>query len=143
MKLKQVSVFLENKKGRLAEVTGLIADKKINIRALALADTADFGVLRLIVNDPDRCFEALKAAGFVAQRTDVIAVEVEDKPGGLKRVLDLFDRHDVNIEYMYAFVEKKSDKAIVIIRIDQPERAIEVLGSEGVQVLSADVISKL
>ena len=79
MKLQQVSVFLENKKGRLAEVTSLIADKGINIRALSLADTADFGVLRLIVNDPDRCFEVLKAAGYVAQRTDVIAVEVDDR----------------------------------------------------------------
>jgi len=143
MKLQQVSIFLENKKGRLAEVAGLIAQKGINIRALALADTADFGVLRLIVNDPDRCFEVLKAAGFVAQRTDVIAVEVDDKPGGLKRVLDVFDRHGLNIEYMYAFVEKKSDKAIVIVRVDQPERAIEVLGAEGVVVLSADVIGKL
>jgi hypothetical protein len=143
MKLQQVSIFLENKKGRLAEVAGLIAKKGINIRALALADTADFGVLRLIVNDPDRCFEVLKAAGFVAQRTDVIAVEVDDKPGGLKRVLDLFDAHGINIEYMYAFVEKKSEKAIVIIRIDQPERAIEVLGAEGVAVLSSEVISKL
>ena len=143
MNLQQVSVFLENKKGRLAEVTSLIADKGINIRALALADTADFGVLRLIVNDPDRCFEALKTAGFVAQRTDVIAVEVEDKPGGLKRILEIFDAQEINIEYMYAFVEKKTDKAIVIVRIDQPERAIEALGSQGVTVLSAEVISKL
>ena len=143
MKLQQVSIFLENKKGRLAEVASLIADKGINIRALSLADTADFGVLRLIVNDPNRCFEVLKAAGFVAQRTDVIAVEVDDRPGGLKRVLDVFDQHGLNIEYMYAFVEKKSDRAIVIVRIDQPERAIEVLGSEGVTVLSSDVISKL
>ena len=143
MKLQQVSIFLENKRGRLAEVAGLIAQKGVNIRALALADTADFGVLRLIVNEPDRCFEVLKAAGFVAQRTDVIAVEVDDKPGGLKRVLDVFDGHGLNIEYMYAFVEKKSDKAVVIVRVDQPERAIEVLGAEGVVVLSADVIGKL
>ena len=143
MKLQQVSVFLENKKGRLAEVTGLIADSGINIRALSLADTADFGVLRLIVNDPDRCFEALKAAGFVAQRTDVIAVEVDDRPGGLKRILDVFDDNGINIEYMYAFVEKKADKAIVIIRIDHPERAIDVLGAQGVNVLSSEVIGKL
>ena len=143
MKLQQVSVFLENKKGRLAEVTSLIADKGINIRALSLADTADFGVLRLIVNDPDRCFEVLKAAGYVAQRTDVIAVEVDDRPGGLKKILDIFDEQEINIEYMYAFVEKKSDKAIVIVRIDQPERAIEALVARGVTVLSAEVISTL
>jgi len=110
---------------------------------LSLADTADFGVLRMIVNDPERCFEALKAAGFVAQRTDVIAVEVDDRPGGLKRILDVFDDNGINIEYMYAFVEKKADKAIVIIRIDQPERAIDVLGAQGVNVLSSEVIGKL
>ena len=143
MTLKQISVFLENKKGRLAEVAGLIARQGINIRALSLADTADFGVLRLIVNDPEKCFAVLKDAGFVAQRTDVIAVEVEDRPGGLQRILGVFDRHDINIEYMYAFVEKKSDNAIVIFRIDQPAKAIAALEGEGVSVLSDDIIRQL
>jgi hypothetical protein len=143
VKLQQISVFLENKKGRLAEVTSLLGGEGINIRALSLADTADFGVLRLIVNDPERCFDVLKAARFVVQRTDVIAVEVDDRPGGLHRILGIFDTHDVNIEYMYAFVEKKADRAIVIIRVDQTERAIEVLQAEGVTVLSAEVIGKL
>ena len=143
MTLKQMSVFLENKKGRLAEVTGLIAAEKINIRALFLADTTDFGVLRLIVNDPDKCFDVLKKNNFVAQRTDVIAVEVSDKPGGLQKILDVFDGNDVNIEYMYAFVEKKSDNAIVIFRIDQPDRAIEVLEKNKITVLSSEIINKL
>jgi len=143
MTLRQISVFLENKKGRLAEVTKLIAEEKINIRALSLADTTDFGVLRLIVNDPDRCFAALKKNNFVAQQTDVIAVEVTDKPGGLQQILDVFDESGINIEYMYAFVEKKSDNAIVIFRIDQPGRAIEVLEKNKINVLSAEVISKL
>jgi hypothetical protein len=143
MTLKQVSVFLENKKGRLAEVTRLIAEEKINIRALSLADTTDFGVLRLIVNDPERCFSVLKDNAFVAQQTEVIAVEVMDKPGGLQQILDVFDENGINIEYMYAFVEKKSDNAIVIFRIDQPERAIQVLDKNKITVLSSEVISKL
>ena len=143
MTLKQVSVFLENKKGRLAEVTKLIADEKINIRALSLADTTDFGVLRLIVNDPERCFTVLKKHSFVAQQTEVIAVEVMDKPGGLQQILDVFDDSSINIEYMYAFVEKKSENAIVIFRIDQPGRAIEVLEKNKITVLSSQVISKL
>ena len=143
MTLRQISVFLENKKGRLAEVTKLIAAEKINIRALSLADTTDFGVLRLIVNDPDRCFDVLKKHNFVAQQTDVIAVEVMDKPGGLQQILDVFDESGINIEYMYAFVEKKSDNAIVIFRIDQPGRAIEALEKKNISVLSAEVISKL
>jgi hypothetical protein len=143
MTLRQISVFLENKKGRLAEVAGLIAREGINIRALSLADTADFGVLRLIVNDADRCFASLRQAGFVAQKTEVIAVEVNDRPGGLERVLGVFDQSGINIEYMYAFVEKKSDNAIVVFRIDQPVKAAAALEAEGIAVLAEDVISKL
>ena len=143
MTLKQISVFLENKKGRLAEVTKLMAAEKINIRALSLADTTDFGVLRLIVNDPDKCFAVLKEHSFVAQQTDVIAVEVMDKPGGLQQILDVFDENDINIEYMYAFVEKKTDNAIVIFRIDQPARAIEALEKNKITVLSSKIISEL
>ncbi|MCK4597567.1 ACT domain-containing protein, partial [bacterium] len=108
MNIKQVSVFLENKKGRLAEVTALLARQGVNIRALSLADTADFGVLRLIVSDSVKCFNVLKKNDFVAQMTDVIAVEIDDQPGGLNRVLAVFDKSDINIEYMYAFVEKKA-----------------------------------
>ena len=143
MALNQISVFLENKKGRLAEVAGLIAREGINIRALSLADTTDFGVLRLMVSDPEKCFEALRRANFVAQLTEVIAVEVEDRPGGLERVLEVLDRAGINIEYMYAFVEKKTAAAIVVFRIDDPRRAAEVLGKSGVSVLSAEDIRKL
>jgi hypothetical protein len=143
MTLRQISVFLENKKGRLSEVIGLVAREKINIRALALADTADFGVLRLIVNDTEKCFAALKQAGFVAQKTEVVAVEIADRPGGLQRVLTIFDRVGLNIEYMYAFVERKADNAIVIFRIDQPEKAAKALAAEGLSVLAEEVIDQL
>ncbi len=143
MTLRQISVFLENKRGRLAEVIGLFAREKINIRALALADTADFGVLRLIVNDEERCFEALKRAGFVAQKTEVIAVEVSDRPGGLQRVLAVLDSGGINIEYMYAFVEKTGENAIVVFRIDQPEKGARALAADGITVLSRDAVEKL
>ncbi len=143
MSVKQISVFLENKKGRLAEVTRTLSTERINIRALSLADTADFGVLRIIVDDPDRCLAVLKSGGFVAQVTEVIAVEAEDKPGGLARVLEVLDRENVNVEYMYAYVEKNKDNAIVICKIDDRERALEVLAKSGISTLNAEALKAL
>ncbi|OGV63697.1 MAG: amino acid-binding protein [Lentisphaerae bacterium RIFOXYA12_FULL_48_11] len=143
MMIKQLSIFLENKKGRLAQVTSTLAKNKINIRALSLADSADFGVLRLIVNDPDRGATSLKKAGMVVQVTDVIAVEISDKPGGLSRVLHLFDRGAINVEYMYAFVEKIKDKAVVIFKIEQPASAIKILKKEGMPLVRSSVLKGL
>ena len=140
MSVKQISVFLENKKGRLAEVTRTLSQEKINIRALSLADTADFGVLRIIVDNPDRSLTILKAHGFVAQVTEVIAVEVEDRPGGLSRILEVLDQDNVNVEYMYAYVEKSRDNAIVICRIDDRERALQVLEKNGIATVSAEAL---
>ncbi len=143
MAVKQISVFLENKRGRLAEVTTSLSKEKINIRALSLADTADFGVLRIIVDSPDRAVAALKAHGFVAQVTEVIAVEVEDRPGGLAHILEVLDEDNVNVEYMYAYVEKKRDHAIVICRIDDRERALQVLEKHGIPTLNAEALKAL
>jgi hypothetical protein len=143
MDIKQISVFLENKKGRLAEVTGILAREKINIRALSLADTAEFGILRLIVNDTDKAVNVLKANNFVAQKTDVLAVEVEDKPGGLARIMGLFDSNGINIEYMYAFVEKKLENAVVIFKIDDQKKAIEILKKECIGCLTNDILKSL
>jgi hypothetical protein len=143
MSVKQISVFLENKKGRLAEVTMSLSREKINIRALSLADTADFGVLRIIVDSPDRAVAALKARGFVAQVTEVIAVEVEDRPGGLARILEVLDQDNVNVEYMYAYVEKTKNNAIVICRIDDRERALQVLEKHGIATLNAEALKAL
>lgn len=143
MYTKQVSIFLENKKGRLADVTKVLSDEGVNIRALSLAETTDYGVLRLIVSDLERCMSALRAHGLAAQATDVIAVEVPDRPGGLHGVVQTLDREGLNIEYMYAFVEKKTDNAIVVFRIDQPQRAAAILEKNKISVLSSDVISKL
>ncbi len=140
---KQVSVFLENKKGRLAEVTKLLADEGINIRALSLADMADFGVLRLIVSDRARCVRILKDHDLVAQETDVVAVEMEDKPGGLHRIIEIFDREAINIEYMYAFFEKSGSNAIVVLRIDDAVKAVETLRENGISVLPESMIQNL
>ena len=140
---KQVSIFLENKKGRLAEVTKLLTEGGINIRALSLADMTDFGVLRLIVTDRPRCLQILKAKEFVVQETEVIAVEIEDRPGGLHRVLDVLEREAINIEYMYAFVEKSPKSAIVVFKIDGAERAVEALSQNGIRTLPEDVVQNM
>jgi hypothetical protein len=143
MSVKQISVFLENKKGRLADVTRILASEAVNIRALSLADTADFGVLRIIVSDPEKCLAVLKKNSFVAQVTEVVAIEVEDKPGGLSHILQMLDSAGVNVEYMYAYVEKSRDNAVVICRIDDRERAQEVLKAGGVPTLSARELAAL
>jgi hypothetical protein len=141
--IKQISVFLENKKGRLADVTNVLAKEGINIRALFLADTQDFGVLRMIVNNTEKALQVLKENNFVAQETIVIAVEVEDKPGGLNKILDLLSKNDINIEYMYAFVEKKADNAIVIFKVDEYDTARKVLKEKNVGLLTTDILKKL
>lgn len=143
MYTKQVSVFLENKKGRLAEVTGLLTDEGISIRALSLADMPDLGVLRLIVDDRSRCVRVLKARDFVVQETDVVAVEIEDKPGGLHHIVQVFDRESVNIEYMYTFFKKDSGSAIVVFKLDDPAQAVATLKKHGISVLPEDAIQNL
>ncbi|HOX13450.1 MAG TPA: ACT domain-containing protein [Spirochaetia bacterium] len=137
MSVNQVSIFLENSKGRLAEVTRILAKEGIDLRALSLADTSDFGVLRIIVADPDRCLGVLKENGFVARTTEVVAVEVEDRPGGMSRVLDVLDEAGLNVEYMYAFVAKAREHAVVVCKIDERERAREVLKAKGIRTISA------
>lgn len=132
MNIKQISIFLENKKGRLANVTKFLADNNINIRALSLADTKDFGVLRLIVDNYEKAIKLLKDNGFIAQLTDVIAIEVEDKPGGLYKVLKVIEDNNINIEYIYATVEKNKDSAIVIFRVDDNEKTFQILKKNGI-----------
>jgi hypothetical protein len=141
MSLKQISVFLENKKGRLAEVTDILGKGNINIKALSLADTSDFGVLRLIVNDPDRCVKILKENEFVAQVTDVIGIEVEDKPGGLFKVLDILEKNNINVEYMYATVEKNKNNPIVVFKVDEKENAKKILAGNNIAVAKNSDIS--
>lgn len=141
--VKQISLFLENKKGRLAHVCRVLGDAGINIRALSIADTADFGVLRLIVNDPDKASSVLKEKGFVANITDVLAVEVSDSPGGLAGVLEKLDQAGVDVEYTYAFIGTTSKEAIVIIRVENPQEALSIIEKSGVNIVRGEKIYTL
>ena len=143
MRVEQISVFLENKAGRLAEATGELARAGVSIRALALADTSDFGVLRLIVDDIDKARQALKDGGFTVTKTDVVAVEVPDRPGGLHEILALLDRAGLNVEYMYAYVERSGENAIIIFRFNATDRAIEILTKSGFTVLPGEKVYSL
>ena len=138
MRAQQISIFLENKTGRLAEVTGILAEAGVNIRALALADTSDFGVLRLIVDDNQKAEAALKQRGFTVSKTNVVAVEVSDRPGGLHHILDLLHREGINVEYMYAFVQQSGDNAVMIFRFDHTDAAIQTLEADGLTVINGD-----
>lgn len=143
MNITQIAVFLENKKGRLKEVCACLAAAKINIRALSLADTRDFGVLRLIVDDPDRAREALKKKRFVVQETSVIAVEVEDRPGGLNTILSLLERGGINVEYMYATVERAQNHAVVIFKVDAQEKAIKILSKNRIALMKSTALKHM
>jgi hypothetical protein len=140
MKVEQISIFLENKSGRLAEVAALLARAGVNIRALSLADTTDFGILRLIVNDTEKAKKVLKDNGFTVGKTEVIAVEVADRPGGLAEILNVMGDNGINVEYMYAFVQKSGGNAIIIFRFDELEKAIETLQKAGIKILKGEEI---
>jgi len=142
MYAKQVTIFLENEKGRLAEVTRLLAQERINIRALSLAEIPDVGVLRMIVDDRGRCLQLLRSQGFVVQETEVIAVEIDDKPGGLNHIVEILGREGINIEYMYSFFMKNVDAAVVVFKTGAADQTIEVLSKCGVSVLSEDRLKK-
>jgi len=143
VKVDQISIFVENKSGRLGDVTATLADADVNIRALSLADTADFGILRLIVNNTDQAIEVLKKNGFTVSKTNVVAVEVPDRPGGLAGILRIVSQAEINVAYMYAFVERNAENAIIVFRFDELDRAIEALGREGVRILSAEEVYNL
>jgi len=137
MKLKQLSVFLENKPGRLRELCGLLAENGINIITMSLADTEQFGILRLIVKDYAPTKALLEQHGFVAKLTDVIAVEVNDQPGGLSRILDIELESGVSVEYMYAFTIKSGENAVLLFRFDDMDKAIVALQNAGLNVLDS------
>ena len=143
MKVEQISIFLENKSGRLAEVTGILAAAGVNIRALSLADTAEFGILRLIVDRNDQAKQALKDGGFTVGKTEVVALEVPDRPGGLAQILRALDVAGINVEYMYAFVQRSGDNAILIVRFEEPDKAIQALMQAGVRVLKGQELYAL
>ncbi len=140
MLVKQISVFLENKEGRIARVTKVLSESQINIRALSIADTTEFGILRIIVDDPIKAKSALKESGFTVSTTEVIAIAIEDQPGGLARALDILHSNKISVEYLYAFISKASAKANVILRVEDCEKAIDCLQTKGYTVLTANEV---
>lgn len=143
MELTQLSVFLENRAGRLSEVADILGRVGVNIRALSLADTSDFGILRMIVDNTEKAVEALREQRFAATLTEVVAAEVDDQPGGLARVLNVLHASGMNVEYMYAFVAKFTDKACLVFRFDTPKEAIGVLMENGIRVLQAREVQSM
>ncbi len=143
MKVDQLSIFLENRAGRLAEVTKILHEAGVNIRALSLADTSDFGILRLIVSDFKTAKARLKENGFTVGRTSVVAVEVKDEPGGLHQILSMLQDADINVEYMYAFVTQSGDSAVLIFRFDRTDQGIEMLLKKGFTIIPGEKLYTL
>ncbi|MBN1686031.1 MAG: amino acid-binding protein [Spirochaetales bacterium] len=131
MAIKQISVFLENVSGRLAEVTKILSDGGVNLRAITIADTADFGILRIVCDNPNRALEVLEKSDFTARETEVLAVEVADKPGGLSTIMEIFCRNGVNIEYLYTSLEKNRDRAAVIFKVEDVKLGQRIIKENG------------
>lgn len=140
MKVEQLAVFLEDGSERLSDVTAILAENGISIRALSLADTAAFAILRMIVNDNDKAKQTLQENGFTVGKNEVLVLEVPDKPGGLASVLDIAKANALQVEYMYAFVHKTGEAGLLIFRFADPDKAMTVLTKEGVRVLSGEDI---
>ena len=141
MKLKQISIFLENKEGRLKKAINILSQSNINIRALSIADTSEFGILRLIVHDSEKAQKKLEANKFVVKVNEVIAVEVPDQPGGLDSILEILYDSKINVEYLYAFVEKNEDKAIVVIKTENIDDGINALENKNIRLMSSDDVN--
>ncbi len=143
MSVEQISVFLDNKAGRLSEVTDVLAKAGINMSALSIADTTHFGILRLIVNRPDEAEKVLKESGFTVSKTDVLAIAIDDTAGSLAGALRMLTDSGISIEYIYAFVTRKADCAMVVLKIEDEARAVELFRANGVRVLTESEVSEL
>ncbi len=138
--IKQISVFVENKKGRLSSLTRALADGDIDIKAVSLADTAKFGILRMVVEDPDKALKIVKEANFTASETEVVGVEVQDRPGGLAEALGVFKDNDIAVEYIYSFLEASADHAMIIFKADDAAKAAAALAKAGFKLLTQEMI---
>lgn len=143
LKIEQISIFIENRSGRIALITSALGDAGVNIRAMSLADTSDFGILRLIVNDVEKAVDVLKQKGFTVRLSPVVAVEIKDRPGELGRFLTDLEEAGLNVEYMYAFVQKSGEHAVVIFRFEDLDHAIEVIQRGDRVVLSREKVLSL
>ena len=135
MAIRQLSVFLENKKGSLSEITNLLAEAKVDLRSMCIAETSNYGIVRIIANDPAKALEILIASGFAAQIRPVTAFAVPDQPGGLAQVLEILEENGINIEYMYALVTTIADKAYAVMRTDDEEKTEAVLAKNNIELL--------
>jgi hypothetical protein len=141
--VRQISVFLDNRPASLAELARSVADSGINLRALSIAETRDFGTIRIIVSDPDACAEVLQKSGYHCIETEVLAIEVEDRPGGMADVLEVIAGEHISVDYAYAMVEKREGSAVVILRVDDISKALLVLQKRGVCLLREKEVSML
>ncbi len=137
MKMKQISIFLENSTGRIAEVTRVLKEAGVNLRAISIADTADFGILRLITSDSEKTLDVLKKANFTTRTTEVLAVKLPDQVGSLHDVMVLFQKNGINIEYLYASFEVTEDSTVIIFKVEDPDAGLKVLKDNGFQAVSA------
>ena len=143
MAVKQVSVFVENKERRIKKAIDTLAKENINIRALSIADTTKYGILRLIISDNEKAIAALEKDGFIVKENEVIILAVPDEPNGLNSTLAVFDEKGINLEYLYAFVSSKTDEAIVVMRLENMEKAVAALNESNVKILDAEDIKDL
>ena len=141
--IKQISVFVENKKGRLAKITDVLGQGGIDLIALSIADTTNFGIMRCIVSDPDKAIKLLKDSGFTASTTEVIVAEVTDKPGGLAHVLELLDDAGISVEYLYSFVRTPNQNALILFRVEDIATATKALEAGGIKLLADKDIYKI
>jgi hypothetical protein len=141
--IKQISLFVENKPGRMAKVSKTLSDANVNIRALTIAEAGDFGVIRMVVNDPEKGYKVLKDNGFTVSATEVLAVEMKDTPGGLYAIVNTLGESSVNVDYAYAFVTAKAQKAMLILRVDDISKAREALGAKGIKIATREEIQAI
>lgn len=141
--IKQISLFVENRPGRMAKVSKTLSDAGVNIRALTIAEAGDFGVIRMVVDLPEKGHKVLHDAGFTVSMTDVLAVEMKDSPGGLYEIVNALGSTNINVDYAYAFVTAKAERAMLILRVDDTVGARRVLGEKGIKIATSEEIQKL
>jgi hypothetical protein len=141
--IKQISLFVENKPGRMAKVSKTLSDAGVNIRALTIAEAGDFGVIRMVVDDPDRGYSVLRDSGFTVSMTEVLAVEMKDIPGGLYEIVNALGMSGINVDYAYAFVTAKALRAMLILRVDDIAKARSILGKKGIKIATSEELQNI
>ena len=141
--IKQISLFVENRPGRMAKVSKTLSDAGVNIRAMTIAEAGDFGVIRMVVDNPDEGYKVLHDSGFTVSATDVLVAEMKDIPGGLYEIVDTLGASKINVDYAYAFVTAKAERAMLILRVDDLSRAKQALSAKGVKIATKDEIQEI